>query len=79
MPSAMEAAGDPLRLVRAVQEAEDEEDAVLRVGATFGVDDDLAERGPPFEATPTVQGRRQGVVTVDGLPDDSPSADCADD
>ena len=45
MPSAMEAAGDPLRLVRAVQEAEDEEDAVLRVGATFGVDDDLAERG----------------------------------
>jgi hypothetical protein len=41
--SAIEAAAeDPIRLVRAVLDATDDEDAVRRVGAAFGLDDDLA-------------------------------------
>ena len=41
--SAIEAASeDPMRLVQAVQDATDDEDAVRRVGAAFGLDDDLS-------------------------------------
>ena len=95
MLSAIEAAAaDPLRLLAAVQEAADDEDALRKVGEAFDLDEALsqvlldlkvsslsigsrsrvtdelrllrAEWGPPMEATLTVAGRRQAVLTVEG-------------